>query len=61
MMRAMALIMRVANPVMAGQIRASIVMDSRDMRFRAPPVSQRFPSLAQTSIEEMVRRDYPRR
>jgi uncharacterized protein YbjT (DUF2867 family) len=61
MMRAMALIMRVANPVMAGQIRAGIVMDSRDMRFRAPPVSQRFPSLAQTSIEEMVRRDYPRR
>ena len=60
MMRAMALIMRVANPVMAGQIKAGIVMDDRDMRFHAPPVSQRFPSLVQTSIEEMVRRDYPR-
>jgi uncharacterized protein YbjT (DUF2867 family) len=60
MMRAMAVIMTPFKPVLAGQIRAGVVMDTRDMRFDSAEVQRRYPSIQQTSLEEMVSRDYPR-
>lgn len=59
MMRAMALLFQLIKPVLAGQIRAALVMDTRDMRFDSAEARERYPSIRQTNLEEMVSRDYP--
>lgn len=58
MMRAMALLLGPFKPVLAAQIRAGIVMDTRDMRFDSTEVQRRYPSIAWTSLDAMIRREY---
>lgn len=58
MMRAMAVLMRPVKPTIARQIQAGVVMDTRDMTFDASETARRYPSVVQTSMAEMVRRDY---
>jgi uncharacterized protein YbjT (DUF2867 family) len=59
-MRAMALLLRPIKPVLAGQIRAGVVMDTRDMSFDSAKARLRYPLIKQTGLEEMVIREYPR-
>lgn len=58
MMRVMAVLMRPVKPTIARQIQAGVVMDTRDMTFDASETVRRYPAVAQTSLAEMVRRDY---
>ncbi len=58
MMRLMAVLMRPVNPTLARQIQAGIVMDTTDMSFNPSETSRRYPSIALTSLADVVRRDY---
>ena len=58
MMRVMAVVLRPLKPMIARQIQAGVVMDTRDMTFDASETARRYPAIAQTSVAEMVRRDY---
>jgi uncharacterized protein YbjT (DUF2867 family) len=60
MMRAMAVLMKPINPMLARQIQAGVVMDTTDLTFAT--VKRRAPSWIQgtTSLREVVVRDYVR-
>jgi uncharacterized protein YbjT (DUF2867 family) len=58
MMRLMAVLLRPVKPMIARQIQAGVVMDTRDMTFDASETARRYPAIAPTSLAEMVRRDY---
>lgn len=57
-MRVMATLMRPVKPALARQIRAGVVMDTRDMTFDASERAGRFPSIPLTTLAEVVRREY---
>jgi uncharacterized protein YbjT (DUF2867 family) len=59
MMRALSVLMRPIKPVLADQIAAAVVMDTTDMRFDSSAARGRFPTLPSTTLEAMIRRDYP--
>ena len=46
------------KPMIARQIQAAVVMDTRDMSFDAAETARRYPSVVPTSLAEVVRRDY---
>jgi uncharacterized protein YbjT (DUF2867 family) len=54
--RLVALGMSLRKPVLAGQLRAALVMDARDMRMDARPLRARFPTLRPMGIDEVTRR-----
>jgi uncharacterized protein YbjT (DUF2867 family) len=58
MMRAMAVLLRPLKPTIARQIQAGVVMDTRDMTFDATETARRYPAVTQTSLAEIVQRDY---
>ena len=58
MMRAMSVLLRPVKPVLAAQMQASVIMDTRDMRFDGLAARRQFPSVASTSLEAMIARDY---
>ena len=60
MMRAMSVLLRPVKPILAAQMQASVVMDTRDMRFDGLAARREFPSVASTSLEAMITRDYVR-
>jgi uncharacterized protein YbjT (DUF2867 family) len=57
MMRVMSALMRPVNPTLARQIHAGVVMDTRDMRFDPSETAARYPSIPQTRLAEVVRRE----
>lgn len=57
-MRLTAMAMRPVRPAIARQIRAGIVMDTEPMAFDASAVRSRYPSIANTELIEVVRRDF---
>ena len=59
-MRAMSLILKPVKPILAAQMRASVAMDTRDMRFDAQAARGRYTSIDPTSLEAMIRHDYVR-
>jgi len=58
MMRLMAVLMRPANPTLARQIQAGVVMDTQEMSFDPSETTRRYPSIALTSLADVVRQDY---
>lgn len=48
--------MSIRRPVLAGQLRTALVMDTRDMAMDAAPLRAQFPTLASTALETVVRR-----
>jgi uncharacterized protein YbjT (DUF2867 family) len=60
MMRLMAVLMRPVNATLARQIQAGIAMDTEDMSFDPADMRlrRRYPSIAYTSLADVVRRDY---
>ena len=60
MMRLMSILMAVANPTLARQIRTAIFMDTADMRFDPLETVKRYPEIALTSLVDAVKRDYVR-
>jgi uncharacterized protein YbjT (DUF2867 family) len=56
LIRLVAAVISVRNPVLAGQLRAALVMDTRDMRVDPAPLRARFPGLVPTRIEDVIRR-----
>jgi NADH dehydrogenase len=57
-LRLMSVLLRPFRPGLAGMIGASIVMDTRDMRFDASTTAQHFPSIPPTSLDTVVRERY---
>lgn len=58
MMRLMAVLLRPVKPTIARQIQAGVVMDTREMTFDAGETARRYPSVAPTTLADVVRRDY---
>jgi NADH dehydrogenase len=58
MMRLMATLMRPLNPMLARQIEAGVVMDTRDMSFDSSDTFRRYPAITPTRLAEVVQRDY---
>ncbi len=58
LMRLMAVLMRPVNPMLARQIQAGVVMDTRNMAFDPSETRRRYPAIAPTCLAEVVRRDY---
>lgn len=58
MMRVMAVLMRPFKPSLARQIQAGVVMDTTDMTFDPSETRRRYPSMPQTSLRDVVQRDY---
>lgn len=58
MMRLMAVALRPVNAALARQIQAGVVMDTTDMSFDPWETRHRFPWLSQTSLADVIRRDY---
>ncbi len=58
MMRLMSVLLRPVKPILAAQMQASVVMDTRDMSFDGLAARRDFPSVASTSLEAMIARDY---
>ncbi|HEY7828403.1 MAG TPA: SDR family oxidoreductase [Candidatus Limnocylindrales bacterium] len=58
MMRAMSVLLKPIKPILAAQMHASVVMDTRDMRFDGLAARRDFPTVASTSLEAMIARDY---
>ena len=56
MLRLMSLLLRPIKPVMAGQIAAAVVMDTRDMAADATDRMRRFPSIPCTPLVDVARR-----
>jgi uncharacterized protein YbjT (DUF2867 family) len=56
MLRVLSLVLRPIKPIIAGQIGASIVMDTRDMTADTTDRSRRFPSIPSTELAEVVMR-----
>jgi uncharacterized protein YbjT (DUF2867 family) len=57
-MRLGAIVMSLMNPVMARQIKAGIVMDTRPQAFDASETRRLYPSTPITSLADVVRRDF---
>ena len=57
-LRVMSALLRPLRPGLAGMIGAAVVMDTRDMRFDASATARRFPSIAPTLLEAVVRERY---
>jgi len=60
MMRVMSVLLRPVKPVLAAQMQASVIMDTRDMSFDGLAARRQFPSVASTSLQAMIARDYVR-
>jgi len=60
MMRVLASALRFANPVLADQVRAGLLMDTADMRVAPEDRQTRFPSIPTTTLEEAVRQELTR-
>jgi NADH dehydrogenase len=58
MMRVASVVVRAFNPILARLIQAGVVMDTEDMTFNAADLAQRFPSIPQTTLAEVVKRDF---
>ncbi len=56
MMRMAALVAGLRNPVLAAQIRAAIVMDSRDMTADGPTLRRAYPSIPLTPVADVAAR-----
>ena len=54
MMRILSVALRPFKPVMAGQIAAAVVMDTRDMTADATERTRRFPSIPATSLHDIA-------
>ena len=48
------------HPVLAGQLRTALMMDSRDMAVDAAPLRARFPTLTPTALDTVIRRQLAR-
>ena len=59
-LRLMSVLLRPFRPGLAGMIGAAVVMDTRDMRFDASRIAQRFPAITPTSVQAVVRERYSR-
>jgi uncharacterized protein YbjT (DUF2867 family) len=59
MLRLMALLLRPVKPVLAGQVAAAVVMDSRDMTADPTERRRRFPGIRTTPLREVVARQLP--
>jgi uncharacterized protein YbjT (DUF2867 family) len=57
-LRLMSALLSPFRPGLAGMIGAAVVMDTSDMRFDASATARRFPSIATTSLEVVVRELY---
>lgn len=57
-MRLMSVLMRPVKPALARQIQAALVMDTRDMSFDSSRTAPRYPWIPQTTLADVVRRDY---
>jgi uncharacterized protein YbjT (DUF2867 family) len=53
-LRSMAVILSAAKPSFARQVRAAVVMDTRDMTFDASATRRRFPDLSNTDIQSAL-------
>lgn len=58
LMRVASALLRPINPVVAGQIRAGVVMDTTDWTFDGGDRARRYPSIPLTTLAEVVRRDH---
>jgi uncharacterized protein YbjT (DUF2867 family) len=56
MLRLMSIVLRPFKPVIAGQIAAAVVMDSRDMAADTTDRARRFPTIPSTPLIEVARR-----
>lgn len=56
MMRILSVVLRPFKPVMAGQITAAVVMDTRDMTADATERARRFPSIPATPLRDVAAR-----
>ena len=52
--------MSLRRPVLAGQLRTALVMDSRDMAVDAASLRARFPTLTSTALDTVIRRQLAR-
>ena len=52
--------MSLRRPVLAGQLRTALVMDTRDMAMDAAPLRARFPTLTSTALDTVIRRQLAR-
>jgi NADH dehydrogenase len=59
MLRVMAVLLRPVKPVLAGQIAAAVVMDTRDMSTDTTERARRFPGIPATPLREVVARQLP--
>jgi uncharacterized protein YbjT (DUF2867 family) len=57
-MRAASVLLQPLNRIVAGQIRAGVVMDTIDMTFEGAARAERFPSIPLTTLADVVRRDH---
>ncbi|HEX5506656.1 MAG TPA: NmrA family NAD(P)-binding protein, partial [Thermomicrobiales bacterium] len=57
-MRLVAVLLRPVRPALARQVRAGVVMDTRDMSFDPAPTRRRYPALTPTPLADVVRREY---
>ena len=48
--------MSIRRPVLAGQLRTALVMDTRDMAMDAASLRARFPTLTSTALDTVIRR-----
>jgi nucleoside-diphosphate-sugar epimerase len=60
-MRVMSVLMRPINPRLARFAQAGVLMDTADMTFDRSALGRRFPAIAGTTLEEVVRRDFAKR
>jgi uncharacterized protein YbjT (DUF2867 family) len=58
MMRALSILMTPLNPAMAGLIRASVVMDTRDMTFDSRDATRWSPRISPRSLADVIQADY---
>ena len=56
MLRLMSLILRPIKPVLAGQMAAAVVMDTRDMTADTTERARRFPQIPSTPLREVAAR-----
>ena len=56
MLRLMSVVLRPFKPVLAGQIGAAVVMDSRDMTADSTERARRFPSIPVTRLKDVASR-----
>jgi NADH dehydrogenase len=57
-MRAVSVLMRPINPILARQAHAGVIMNTRDMSIDTSETVRRYPSITPTRFEDVVRREY---